>query len=283
MNVTIPEKEKLNKKNIALYIVSIMTCILSIIILAISKNDSKTIEQIISENTHNNVQDEIEEEKLRSEFQKLFQNQLENNYQKSTDKVEEDKDIIYTKYRLEKTEENAYNINVNIPYINIDNEIARKYNEQIEKDFVQKVINIKNEQNTNVIYSLRYEAIIDNEILYLIIYSDLKENLSAQRTIIKTYQYDLEHNKEISLSELINRKGLDKAEIQNKINEKIKEEQQIAESLNNMGYSVFKRNIEDEMYEINNIQNFFVKGDRIYLIFAYGNDHITSEYDIVII
>ena len=116
----------------------------------------------------------------------------------------------------------------------------------------------------------------------LIIKSELKEGASAQR-IIKTYNYDLSNNKEISLKEIILKKDLKQDEVQRKIKDRIKIEEKKVEDLKNLGYNIFERNSEDKQYAIENSKEFFIKNQHIYVIYAYGNESLTSEMDVVVI
>ena len=50
-----------------------------------------------------------------------------------------------------------------------------------------------------------------------------------------------------------------------------------------MGYNIFERHPEDEMYKIENSQEFFIKDGKIYIIYAYGNENLTREMDLVIV
>ena len=48
------------------------------------------------------------------------------------------------------------------------------------------------------------------------------------------------------------------------------------------GYNVYQRNPEDEMYKLENIQNFMEgPNGELYIIFAYGNNNYTSEMDVI--
>ena len=76
-------------------------------------------------------------------------------------------------------------------------------------------------ENQNTIYTVEYIANVQDDILSLMIRSNLKEGASAQRVIIETFNYDLRNNKEISLEELLKIKGLNKQEVQEKINNEI--------------------------------------------------------------
>ena len=50
-----------------------------------------------------------------------------------------------------------------------------------------------------------------------------------------------------------------------------------------MGYNIFERNSEDEQYNIENTKEFFIKNQRIYIIYPYGNESLTTEMDVVVI
>ena len=130
---------------------------------------------------------------------------------------------------------------------------------------------------------MKYEAYIENNILSLIIYSDLKQNTSAQRVIIQTFNFNLETNKKLTLEDIIKIYELNQQNVQNKINEEIKSEEKKSQDLKSLGYNVFSRNIDSDIYKIENATEFFVHNNNLYIIFAYGNDKITSEKDIVVI
>ena len=130
---------------------------------------------------------------------------------------------------------------------------------------------------------MEYTANVEDDILSLIIRSNLKEGASAQRVIIQTYNYDLRNNKEISLSEILKIEQLNKQEIQDKINNTIQEEEKKVEDLRKLGYNIFNRDTTSDMYHIENSREFYYTADAIYIIYAYGNDSYTSEMDLIII
>lgn len=286
MNITLPEKEKISKKSVILYVTAILICIISIIAIVYTTNsDGKTIDELLFEKTHNVSEEQEQQENLKNDFMNGFINQLENenNYEVKESKLNEEKPVIYTRYHVKKEEQNRYNLNINIPYINMDNEFANNTNKKIEEIFAQKARNILTSEEGNAIYSVKYRANIEDGILYLMIYSELKENLNAQRTIVQTYKYDLENQKEITLGEIIDKKGLDRTIIQNKVKQEIQKEQDSVEDLKELGYTIFERNTENDIYKLEYTQEFFVKDGKLYLIYAYGNENLTSEMDIVII
>ena len=285
MNVNLPKKEKINVKAAVLYTVSIRVCIIAVIIAGLSiYYGSDELDRLITIGGSNLTQEDVDYQALISNFDEIFQNQLEE-YTIDLDikKIDDGKDLIYTYYTKAENEENSYDLELNIPYINIDNETIQKYNEEIKQTYIQKAENTLQTENKNIIYSLEYQATIENDILSLVIRANLKEGSNAQRLIIQTFNYDLKNNKEVTLEEIINQKQLNKDEIQNKIKDEITSEQQRVEDLKTLGYNIFERNPEDEMYKIENSQEFFIKDGKIYIIYAYGNENLTREMDLVIV
>lgn len=285
MKVVLPKKQKLNTKAIVIYTISVITCIIAIIIAGLSVYyGSNELDRLITIGGSSLTQADVDYETLVSNFDNIFQNQLEDyNIEINVKKINQNQDLVYTYYTKEENKENSYDLNLNIPYINIDNEIINKYNQEIKQTYEEKAQNTLQTENENIVYSVQYEATIENNILSLIIRANLKQASSAQRLIIQTYNYDLKNNKEVSLEDVINSKQLTVEDVEKKIKEKITTEQQKVQDLNSLGYSVFERNSEDEMYKVENSKEFFIKDGDIYIIYAYGNENLTSEMDLVIV
>lgn len=285
MNVVLPKKEKMNKKAVALYIVSILICVLAAIVVACSQYfGPEKLDQMIATNTNKGVQEEVDEELLIAGFDELFTNQIDA-YQSSVNikKIDDSKEIIYPYYQKQEKQDNDYDLDICIPFINIDNEIVKKYNEAIERDFVEKAESVLESENNNVIYTVQYVATVEDDILSLMIRSNLKDGSSAQRVIIQTYHFDLKNNKEVTLEDLLNQNGVQIADVENKVKQQIATEQKKVEDLKALGYNIFERNAEDEMYQVKNTEQFFIKDGNIYLIYAYGNEALTSELDLIIV
>ena len=285
MNVNLPKKETLNVKAVVIYTIAIISCIIALVVIGLAfYYGSDELDRLITIGGSSLTQVDEEYQLLASNFDDIFQNQLEA-YTTNVDvkKIDEGQDLVYTYYTKEENKENSYDLNLNIPYINIDDEVIAAYNEEIKTTYEEKAESTLQTENENIIYSLQYEATIENDILSLIIRANLKEGTSAQRLIIQTFNYDLRNHKEVTLEEMINQKKLNIDEVQNKIEQEIDAEYQRVETLRSLGYGVFERNPEDEMYKIENSEEFFVKNGKIYIIYAYGNENITSEMDLVII
>ena len=283
MNVTLPENKEINKKRIILYSIAIFICILSIIIIiGIQILGNDVVDEFFGINKITKKTEEQEEE-LKANFETLFQNQLENKNNNEVKKIDDDKEIVYTNYQKNDKSTGNYELNINIPYINIKNKTVQDYNDEIKNTVEEKAEEVLKSTNNNIIYTVKYEAYIENNILSLIIYSDLKQNTSAQRVIIQTFNFNLETNKKLTLEDIIKIYELNQQNVQNKINEEIKSEEKKSQDLKSLGYNVFSRNIDSDIYKIENVTEFFVHNNNLYIIFAYGNDKITSEKDIVVI
>lgn len=285
MNVTLPKKEKTDIKAVIIYTISIISCIIAAIVVAISQYlGTDELERILSVGGSNMTQEDIDEQILISGFDNIFNNQLEQyNLDIVLNKKDEEKEIIYTGYEKQESKENDYDLDLHIPYINIDDEKIENMNNDIKETFENKAENVLQSENQNVIYTVQYEATIENDILSLIIKSNLKQSTSAQRLIIRTYNYDLKNKKEITLQELINKNGLNENDVQNKIKQEIENEQKKVEDLKSLGYEIFERDLESKIYNIENSDEFFIKDGKIYIIYPYGNNDLTSEMDLVII
>ena len=191
--------------------------------------------------------------------------------------------MVYTEYQKEKVETNNYNINVSIPSINIDSTVIAQFNKDIKSTFLEPSEYILQTENRNIIYTVNYMASIENDILSVVILSTFKENNNVQRTIAKTYNYNIKTNKEVTLNDFMKIKYLDAKLLESEIKREIENSQEQAEQLKELGYNIFSRNVADEMYKVENADNYFLYNGYLYIIYAYGNNNDTGEMDIVII
>lgn len=286
MNVTLPEN-KISKKQIILYLVIAIICIISIIIAFYvqfyARIDIGKMMGIESELIYGKKSEE-EAENLEMNFDQLFTNSIEGENDLSNSKKKDaEKPIVYTKIAKKETKVNNFDVEIYIPYINIDNEIADEYNKEIET-FIQKAREILNtENNNNAIYLVEYVATIQNDILSVMIKSNLKEGSNAQRLIIETFNYDLRNNKKITLEELLKVERLNINDVQTKINDEIKTEQKRVEDLEKLGYSRYNRDVTSNMYKIENTNVFYMSKDAIYILYPYGNENLTNDLDMIIL
>jgi len=285
MNVileTKPPKDDFKRK--IFYIVILVICLLAILISAyvlVFKNEESVPTEHIPASEEQYL-------KLEAEFGEIFSNKTINQIDQNiliTNKIKKDDDLVGISYESTDKLAGKYSLDVKIPYININNSTVKKYNSQIEQIFKQKALDVINDVDSqDVIYTVDYIAYInENNILSIAIRSVLKEGSNAQRTIIQTYNYDFKKSKEISLESILEAKGLNEKDVENKIAEKIKLEQAKVEELKKLGYNIFERDYKNDMYKVENTTEFFIGQDGfLYLIYAYGNENYTSELDLVI-
>lgn len=287
MNVTLQEDNKIDKKYIIIYGSIVLFCVIALIVAFYVQFYARIdiAEKIgLKEKEEYGVKSESEIQKLKNEFDTMFDNSIQNDLGNNNNKkVYKDKELVCTRYEKKEKSEDNYNINLTIPYINIKNSIVEEYNNEIEEIFADKARDILESKNKNIIYTVEYTANVEQDIVSLIIKSTLKEGSNAQRVMVKTYNYDLRNNKEISLQEILRIEQLDRQRVQNTITNTIKEEQNKVESLDKLGYSIYKRNLSDDMYKIENTTEYYYLGDTIYIVYPYGNNSSTSEIDLVII
>lgn len=282
MNLNYQEKEKINKKAITIYIVVSIICIIAIfVVIGVQVLGNDVIDNLFGINKLTK-RTEQEETELKANFETIFNNEIEEKENYETKKMDKNRKIVYTGY-VKEEKSNNYELNVNIPYVNIKNNEVQKFNNEIKDTFEKKAEEIIKTTDQSIIFTVKYATNIENDILSLIIYSDLKQNLSAQRIIMQTFNFNLENNKKLTLNETLDIYDINKSDVQNKINTNIQEEQRKSQDLIELGYNVFSRDIESEIYKLENIKEYFIYNNNIYIIFAYGNDKMTSEKDLVII
>lgn len=287
MNVTLPEKVKIKKKELFIYISIIVICIACVIVAFYVQFYARIdIGRLIGINPEGEFGKKSEEEiqVLKTEFNQIFTNNIENDEgQNDSKKEEQDKQLVYTGYEKKESKLNSFDLEVHIPHINIKSEIVDGYNKEIEDVFLKIANNVLESENQNIIFTVEYVANVQDGILSVMIRSNLKEGSKAQKVIIQTYNYDLRNNKEITLEEVLKIENLDKEVIQNTINEEIAIEQKKAEDLISLGYNIYKRDKNSEIYKIENSTEFYLTNNTLYIVYAYGNATDTSEMDLIII
>lgn len=288
MNVRIEDDSKKQKNMKIFYITIITICIIAIIatlVIQIAKENKPYSQGKNETSTGQKPTEILESSEYKEKFYSIFENKthyLENNAYK-IDKIDDSKEIIYVGYANNESKTEDYDLDVNIPYINIKSDVIEEFNKQIKDVFEQKARSVLNTANNNIIYTVNYSAYISNNILSLVVRSTLKEGGNPQREIVQTYNYDLENQKICTIDELLELKQISKKDATQKIKDEIKEEQQRVEELANLGYTVYQRDYTSDIYNVNNATEYFLgENNTLYIVYAYGNENNTSEMDIII-
>ena len=226
------------------------------------------------------------QEELRDRFNNLFTNTLNLNGFDTTglQRIDNSEEIIFT-YNFENITD-RYELRMNIPAFNIKSELANLINQQTQANFINKANTIMQDDTSTVmtLYDIDYTANINENILSLVIRATLKEGSTAQRTMVQTYNYNLETNEQVSLVDLITFKMLNTEEVNNTIMQVVTKANEEAETFQNMGYNdIFIRDLTSNIYNVNNASSYFLgPNGELYIVYAYGNDNLTSEVDIIL-
>ena len=224
-------------------------------------------------------------EQIKTEFNSTFTNSIRMARREGADieKIDDKKDLVYTMYQINLSSENNYELNLNLPVININTETAKGINKEIDKVFGEKANFVVQARNVQSIYNVDYIAYLKDDILSLVIKATLKELDYAQRVIIRTYNYNVKTGERVTLGNLLSKKNLDKNYVYNKVIEEINEVIRRNRELSKLGYELFNRNSNSNIYLPENTTTFFMDlNDKLYLIYPYGNNNFTSEIDIII-
>lgn len=264
-----------------MYIAIVVMCVIAVV-LAIYLQSGK--QPSGSSNTMNNAKTEESQETLKKEFDQMFNNVVElNDYDTSNiKKLDSGKNIVYTAYSSEAREDNKYELDINIPVINIDNNVAAEFNSITQELFANKTAGVIDNAKSYTIYSISYTEYVNGDILSVIIKSTLKEGSNAQRTIVETYNYNLKTEKKVNIYDALNKKNITQDALNSKVKTVITNAIKDANKIQLTGYETYSRDINSDIYNIENIETFFFGEDgSLYVLFPYGNNKFTSEMDIV--
>lgn len=226
------------------------------------------------------------QEEIKTQFKGLFNNKLvvsENFDSTNIQKIDTTKDIVYFAYNYQEQTE-KYEVDIHLPVINIKGNVVNEFNKTTQSIFANEASNIvNNKYSEKIIYNVNYIASINENILSLAIESTFKQGEKPQRTIIQTYNYDIETGEKIELVDMLTKRNIIQSDCQNKIYQVVNKAQEEAQILVKSGYTVYNRNISDDMYKIAGVSNFYLgENEELYIIFAYGNNNYTSDMDIVL-
>ena len=225
----------------------------------------------------------ITHQDVNQAFIDLFTNEFYSNYNDiNITKIDDTKELVYTFYEDNQNVSGKYSMNIHIPVINIQSDVVTGFNNLTQSIFVDKINSVMAGTEVYTIYNLDYIAYVNNNLLSVAIKATIKEGDNPQRVIVQTYNYDLETNQAVTLKEVLEDRDIDETVVENRIRTVVQNASNDADKMAESGYTVYQRNVNDEMYQIDNITN-FIEGPNgeLYIIFAYGNNNYTSEMDII--
>ena len=223
---------------------------------------------------------------LKANFSKIFTNQLhsfEDSDQIDVDKIENGKSLVYKGYSIENEDENYYQVNIDLPIININNNKIKQINKEIKEDYYDKANNIMRTAKSYTVYKVSYAAYINEGVLSIVIRETYKAGNKAETVVVRTINYSIPDERELSLNDLIKLKKTDKETVQKNIDDTIEIEYNNALAIEKEFGSTYKRDLNNEIYKVDNAISYFLTNDGyVYIIYAYGEYADTNEIDIVI-
>jgi hypothetical protein len=276
-----------------LYAVIVAICIIALFVGVygvIFKDASKT--NITTGNEDNETANQVQTaEEVKNGFKDLFTNEFfKSNFDDSkVQKADPDKEIVYDAVTSTDKKANYYELNVHIPFININSDLANQYNEYTQSQFVQYANNLVSKETPGdyTIYNVSFTSYINNDVLSVAILAEIKVGNEQQRTMVKTYNYNLTTNKEVTISEILDNRGIDSTVVNKKINSTVQEAKEQEEAMIDSGYNeIYQRDLQSDIYDVKRVTDFFQgPNGELYIIYAYGNtsDIATSEMDVVVI
>ena len=221
---------------------------------------------------------------LEANFNGLFTNELKVNSENvDVEKIKGSNDIVYTAYDIKQEDETYYSIDVKLPIININTSYIKELNQQIKTDFYESANSYMRQKEMNVVYSVDYAAYINEQILSIVVKASLREGENPEKIIVKTYNYNMLEDKEVSLEDLITYKGTSVEFVQNTINDEIKTAYDNAVIIADQFGHMYDRDLKSDMYKVENTENYFLTQDGyVYVVYSYGNKEYTNVVDIII-
>lgn len=275
-----------------MYIAISVVCVLSIGVgiyaqLTKNSNPSASGNIIIGGNTHFNPpsEEEKDQETIKQEFNQLFTNEIKTAHFDTTTiaKLDESKEIVYSAYTMKEKKEDKYEVNINLPVVNMKGQVAQEFNTITQNVFANKATEVLTNTKEYTIYQVDYIGYINDDILSLVIRSSLKEGNNPQRVIVQTYNYNLKTNQKVGIEDILLKEQYRKDDLNQKIKEVIEEANVQAEALKSSGYTVYTRDLTNKMYQIEEATTYFLgENGELYIVYAYGNQNFTSEMDIII-
>jgi len=279
---------KLTGKNkLVFFIVIVLLCIMAISIGIYTQFFYKyadTDPLMIGINTSSEKTAE-ELQLLEANFNALFTNSLKVNSENVnvTAKLDEGKDLLYTGYKLQNEDENYFSVNAVIPLLNINTEKAKEINKAIISEFHDKANTIMRQQDVYTVYNVSYVAYINNDILSVAIKASLREGEKSEKVSVKTYNYSLSAERQVTLTELVQLKEKTVESVQSTIDSEIKTAYNNAKIIAAEYGNLYERDLDSDMYKVENATTYFLTDDGyVYVLYPYGNKDYTNEMDIVI-
>ena len=221
---------------------------------------------------------------LEANFNGLFTNEVKINSESlDANKIQGSREVVYTCYDIQNEDEKYYSIDVKVPVININTSTVKELNQKIKTDFHETANSYMRQKEMNIVYSVDYAAYINEQIISIVVRASLREGENPEKIIVKTYNYNILEDKEVTLDELITYKGTNVEYVQKTINDEIKSAYDNAVIISEQFGTMYERDLKSEIYKVENTENYFLTEEGyVYIVYSYGNNEYTNVVDIII-
>ena len=140
--------------------------------------------------TNTVLENQASQEELRRSFNNLFNNQINlNNFDTSTiQKIDASKEIVYSAYDIQRTEENKYEVDIHLPVVNINNETASNFNNSTQTIFANKATEVlANDKDYIIIYNVTYTGFVNGDILWHQCWQAISAKVQPSNTTARAY------------------------------------------------------------------------------------------------
>lgn len=218
---------------------------------------------------------------LKNSFGEIFKNSLSVN-EEQKDSV--DSSIVQTAYQVKNEDDSFYTIDVNVPAIKLNTQVAADLNAEFKNEFYQNALSYMVQTTQHIYYTVTYQAFYRDNYLSLVIKSSLKEGNNAESVVVRAIVYDTTTNQLVPINTLLEHVGITAKKAQNAIDKEIKSADTRTKTLAAEFGEMFSRNIGGEEYLVENAKNYFLtdKGN-LYIVYTYGGEVTTNELDIIIL
>ena len=183
-------------------------------------------------------------------------------------------------------DENGKTFNAYIPMFNIDSPICDGYNEKINS-LIETLNQFLADDSQDFKGTMVFGANVVDNILSVGIKVDYKVGYDAQKTIYQTYNYNLSTGTNVAIMDIVNTKGLKTDDMNAKIKQTVIQAASDAQGMQNAGYEVYQRNTDLAIYDVtspeaaSNLLFILGKNGKLFIVYPYGNQNSTQEYDVI--
>lgn len=276
------------------YVFTIMTCVVILILAIYFSFINKPETGLVVNGVEQNIIPVYDIQKTKEEFGNEFNNTFnQGSFDDSViPKSDPEKGIIYIVNSADGISpsftigENGKNFNAYIPMFNIESDVCKGYNNQIN-NLIQTLNGFLQDDSQDFQGTMVFTANVVNNILSVGIRVDYKVGYDAQKTIYQTFNYNLVSGTNVAIMDIVTEKGLNTEDMNKEIIQTVNQAAADAKAMAGSGYDIYQRDASLAIYDVTSQEAaanlLFILGKQgdLYIVYAYGNQNSTQEYDVI--